>query len=139
VKQIILDTGAWLLAAAGIEPYAAAVAESDEWIVPGLVLAEVDHHLRRRRRDFYRLLREVETGAYSYEPPTLDDLTRAAEIDRKFNQLSLGLVDSSIAALAERLGVHRLLTIDSDFASVRIGRRWERPLELVVPTQRRER
>jgi predicted nucleic acid-binding protein len=128
-----------LLAAAGVEPYARAVAESEEAIVPGLVLAEVDHHLRRHRRDFYRLLGEVETGAYAYEPPTLDDLIRAAMIDRKFSQLSLGIVDASIAALAERLGVFRLLTIDTDFVAVRVGKRWERPLELVVPPERRGR
>jgi hypothetical protein len=40
-------------------------------------------------------------------------------VDAKFEKLDLGLVDASIVALAERLGVSRVLTIDSDFAAVR--------------------
>jgi hypothetical protein len=34
------------------------------------------------------------------------------EIDRRYADLQLGLVDSSIVALAEELGVHRLATRD---------------------------
>src|SRR3954465_2894217 len=35
---------------------------------------------------------------------------RAREIDAKFSKAGLGLVDASIAALGERLGVYRVLT-----------------------------
>ena len=44
----------------------------------------------------------------------VEDLARAREVDAKFKKLDLGLVDASIVALAERLGVIRVLTIDSD-------------------------
>ena len=50
------------------------------------------------------------------------------EVDRRFANLSLGLVDSSVVALAESLGVHRLATRDvRHFAAVRFrdGRAFE--------------
>jgi predicted nucleic acid-binding protein len=106
-------------------------------IVPALVLAEVDWHLRRQRAAMHRLLGEIAAGAYVYEPATLADLERAKVIGRKFHDLELGLVDASIAALAERLGVYDLLTTDSDFLVVRLGRGWRRALTLAAPLARR--
>lgn len=64
---------------------------------------------------------------------TFDDVERAAQVDKKFADLGLGIVDASIVALAERLGVRRILTIDGDFAAVRMGKRWSKGFELVVP------
>ena len=101
-----------------------------------LVLAEVDYHLGRRQKDMRRLLTFLDSGAYAYEPPTTADLKRAVEIDRKFATVGLGLVDATIATLAERLGVYRILTTDSDFGSVRVGVKWQTPLELAVPLRR---
>ncbi len=133
VGPLILDTGGWLYALAGDEEYASALREARPAIVPALVLAEVDWHLRKRREDMGRLLKDVTQGAYAYEPMTFDDVERAAQVDRKFADLGLGIVDASIVALAERLDVRRILTIDSDFSAVRMGKRWRRGFELVVP------
>jgi hypothetical protein len=130
---LILDTGGWLLALSGTGDFATALQAADPPIVPGLVLAEVDWHLRGRRSAMRRLLREIVAGAYAYEPPTPADLDRARTIDEKFPDVELGLVDASIAALAERLGIHHVLTTDSDFTIVRIGRRWNLALELAAP------
>jgi predicted nucleic acid-binding protein len=130
---LILDTGGWLCALAGDEPYASALKDARPAIVPGLVLAEVDWHLRKRREDMVRLLREVTQGAYAYEAVTLEDVERAAQVDKKFADLGLGIVDASIVAMAERLDVRRILTIDRDFSVVRIGKRWSEGFELVVP------
>jgi predicted nucleic acid-binding protein len=131
--SLILDTGGWLYALAGDEPYASALKDARPAIVPGLVLAEVDWHLRRRRADMARLLKEVTQGAYAYEPVTLDDVARAAQVDKKFTDLELGIVDASIVALAERLDIRRILTIDADFSALRMGRRWSKAFELAVP------
>ena len=130
---LILDTGGWLCALAGDEAYASALKDARPAIVPGLVLAEVDWHLRKRREDMARLLREVTQGAYAYEPVTLEDVERAAQVDKKFADLGLGIVDASIVAMAERLDVRRILTIDRDFSAVRMGKRWSKGFELVVP------
>ena len=128
-----MDTGGWLYALAGDEPYASALREARPAVVPSLVLAEVDWHLRKRREDMGRLLREVSQGAYAYEPMTLEDVERAAQVERKFADLGLGVVDASIVALAERLDVGRVLTIDADFSAVRMGKRWQKAFELAVP------
>jgi len=134
---LILDTGGWLLALAGEAEYASALEAASPLYVPSLVLAEVDYHLRRRRGEMRRLISDLVQGAYLLEPITADDLARADEIDRKFASLELGLVDATVAAVAERLNVRRVLTTDSDFVAVRIGRRWDLALELVVPPPRR--
>lgn len=136
---LILDTGGWLNALRGAEPWMSAAEAAAELIVPGLVLAELDHHLGARRAEMHRLLSQIARGAYRYEPPTVTDLDRTAEIDRKFKSVELGLVGLSIVALAERLGLRRLLTTDSDFVPVRFGPQWRECLELVVPPPRRTR
>lgn len=130
---LLLDTGGWLRALTGDDGYAAALVAARPPIVPGLVLAELDWHLRTRRTEMHRVLDEIGAGAYVYETTTASDLARAREIDAKFKDLALGLVDASVAALAERLQIHRVLTTDRDFASIRIGRYWRTALELAVP------
>lgn len=130
---LLLDTGGWLNALAGEEPWAEAVEEASELIVPGLVLAEVDYHLRRQRSAMHRVLQDLASGAYRYEPPIASDLGRARELDQKFKKLDLGLVDASIAALAERIGVVRVLTIDSDFVAMRFGPHYRLSFELACP------
>jgi uncharacterized protein len=130
---LLLDTGGWLHALAGEPEYARALQQARPAIVPALVLAEVDWHLRRRRNAMHRILRELEEGRYVLERPDVQELARAGQIDRKFPELGLGLVDASIVALAERLGVYRLLTIDRDFVGVRLGRGYRTALSLAVP------
>lgn len=130
---LLLDTGGWLNALEGREPWASAVDAAGELIVPGLVLAEVDYHLRKQRRAMHRLLQDLDAGAYRYEPPTAADLARARELDQKFKKVDLGLVDASIAALAERIGVLRVLTTDSDLVAVRFGQNHRLCFELACP------
>ncbi|HXH07096.1 MAG TPA: PIN domain-containing protein [Vicinamibacterales bacterium] len=99
--------------------------------VPGLVLAEVDYFLRNERRAMRVFMEDLARGAFTYAPPTLGQLARAMDIDRRFADLGLGLVDASVVALAESLGIHRLATRDvRHFAAVRL--RDGRPFELVV-------
>jgi uncharacterized protein len=75
------------------------------------------------------LMRDLARGAFTYAPPTLDLLERAIEIDRQY--ADLGLVDASVVALAEELGVYRLATRDlRHFSAIRFG--GGRGFELVV-------
>jgi predicted nucleic acid-binding protein len=54
------------------------------------------------------------------------------ELDQKFHDLEIGIVDGVVAALAERLRIYRLLTIDrEDFGPLRIGERYTQHLEIV--------
>jgi predicted nucleic acid-binding protein len=99
--------------------------------VPGLVLAEVDYFLRDERRGMQLFMQDLARGAFTYAPPTLGQLARAMEVDRRFADLNLGLVDASVVALAESLGIRRLATRDMrHFAAVRL--RDGRAFDLVV-------
>jgi predicted nucleic acid-binding protein len=103
-------------------------------IVPGLVLAEVDYFLREDRSAMRKLVAEMfDPGTrYEYEAPLPSDIARALEIDAKFKNLNLGLVDGTVAAIAERRQVYRVLTTDRrDFSAIRIGLRFTRTLELI--------
>ena len=73
--------------------------------LPGLVLAEVDYVLRDERRAMRLFMQDLTRGAFTYAPPTVGQLSRAMEVDRRFEDLSLGLVDASIVAVAESLGI----------------------------------
>ncbi|MGH8546058.1 MAG: type II toxin-antitoxin system VapC family toxin, partial [Gammaproteobacteria bacterium] len=60
------------------------------------------------------------------------DMVRALELDARFKDLHLGLVDGTVAAVAERRRVYRVLTTDRrDFGAIRIGPRLTRALELL--------
>jgi predicted nucleic acid-binding protein len=99
--------------------------------VPGLVLAEVDYFLRAERQAMRLFMQDLTRGAFTYAPPTAGHLSRAMDVDRRFADLGLGLVDASVVALAESLGIRRLATRDlRHFTAVRL--RDGRTFDLVV-------
>lgn len=99
--------------------------------VPGLVLTELDYFLRHERPAMRAFVDDLAEGAFTYAPPAFDQILRAMEIDRKYDDLSLGLVDASVVALAERLDITRVATRDvRHFTAVRT--RSGRALDLVL-------
>jgi predicted nucleic acid-binding protein len=138
---IVADTGGLLRALASTRHGRASFPEYEEIltsaslvIVPGLVLAEVDYFLRENRAAMRKLVAEVFDPAtrYEYELPLPSDIVRALELDARFAKLNLGLVDGTVAAIAERRHVYRVLTTDRrDFAAIRVGPRLTRALELL--------
>jgi predicted nucleic acid-binding protein len=132
---LICDTGALLdylvESAPDHQRFREAIDRARTRYVPGLVLAEVDYFLRDERPAMRAFMNDLSRGAFTYASPTVGQLSRAMEVDRRFADLGLGLVDSSIVALAESLGVRRLATRDvRHFAAVRL--RDGRAFELVV-------
>jgi uncharacterized protein len=132
---VICDTGALLDYLVESAPdharFRSAIDQARTRYVPGLVLAELDYFLRDERRAMELFMRDLGRGAFTYAPPTLDQLSRAIEIDRRYSDLGLGLVDGSLVALAESLGLRRVATRDvRHLAAVRL--RDGSPLELVV-------
>jgi predicted nucleic acid-binding protein len=140
-RPIIADTGGLLRALArttdnkpSFPEYEAVLTSASLVIVPALVLAEVDYFLREQRAAMRRLIAEIfDPGTrYEYEFPLPSDLVRALELDAKFKELNLGLVDGTVAALAERRQVYRVLTTDRrDFSALRVGPRLSRALDLL--------
>jgi len=139
---VICDTGALLDYLVATAPdhraFREAIDRSRARYIPGLVLAEVDYFLRKERPAMRALMRDLARGAFTYAPPALALLERAIDIDRQYGDLGLGLVDASVVALAEELGVYRLATRDlRHFSAVRL--RGGRGFELVVHPRRPDR
>jgi predicted nucleic acid-binding protein len=129
---IICDTGALIDYLVDSAPdhrrFRNAIDQARARYVPALVLAEVDYFLRDERQAMRAFMQDVARGAFTYAPPTLGQLARAMEVDRRFGDLGLGLVDASVVALAESLDIRRLATRDvRHFAAVRLhdGRAFE--------------
>jgi len=140
-RAIIADTGGLLRALPrrpdgkpSLPEYEAALTAASLVIVPGLVLAEVDYFLREERVAMRKLIAGIFDPAtrYEYERPLPSDLVRALELDAKFKDLNMGLVDGTVAVVAERRKVYRVLTIDRrDFSAIRVGPRFSQSLELL--------
>jgi predicted nucleic acid-binding protein len=94
-------------------------------VIPAAVLVEVDYFLRANRPAMRQLVDELfdPTTTLDFQPTTEDDVGRAMEI---------GIVDGVVAAVAERLRIYRVLTIDlEDFGPLRVGQRHTQRLEIV--------
>lgn len=122
---IVADTG----------PLYALVDASDAWhervakwwksaprdvVVPITVLPEVAYLLARRIGPAAEeaFIRSVAEGELVVEPVELDDMARAADLMRDYADISLGFVDATVVAVAERLGARELLTTDRRHFSV---------------------
>ena len=140
-RPIIADTGGLLRAIArqangtpSFPEYEEALTSASVVIVPGLVLAEVDYVLRDERVAMRKLVADIFDPAtrYEYELPIPSDFVRGLELDAKFKELGLGLVDGTLVAVAERRKVYRVLTTDRrDFGAIRVGPRLSQKLELL--------
>jgi predicted nucleic acid-binding protein len=139
---LLCDTGALLdylvVAAPDHRAFRDAIDRARTRYVPGLVLAELDYFLRKERAAMGAFMADLRRGAFTYAEPSLSLLDRAMDVDRRYADLGLGLVDASIVALAEELGVYRLATRDlRHFDAVRL--RGGRRFDLVVRPRRPDR
>ena len=99
--------------------------------MPALVLAEVDYFLRDERPAMRRFVRDLRRGAFTYAPLPIDHVRRAMEVDERYADLGLGLVDATIVTLAEDLDLTRIATRDvRHFGAIRLPN--GRSFELVV-------
>jgi predicted nucleic acid-binding protein len=124
---LVLDTGP-LLAALDLadpdhEACARLITEADEaLVVPVLVLSELDYWCEERLAAdvWLSFLEDVIAGAYRLEAPTQADLERCRELQGRYADFPLGVVDASVLAVVERLGETKLATLDRrHFAAVR--------------------
>ena len=126
---LICDTGPLLAALDAADPdherCARLLTDADEdLVVPALVLAELDYWCSRRLppEAWLVFLEDVIAGVYRIEPPSSADLARCRDLQAQYADLSIGVVDASIVALAERLGERKVATLDQrHFRAVRPG------------------
>jgi predicted nucleic acid-binding protein len=91
-------------------------------IVPMTVAVEVCQIAERVRgpQAEAAFLQSVAAGERTVEPIGSADLVRAAELVETYADLRLGLVDASLVAIAERLNITTIATLDRrDFHVVR--------------------
>jgi predicted nucleic acid-binding protein len=124
---LILDTGPLLAALDRADPdhercARLLVEATEDLVVPGLVLAELDYwcHERLSAEAWCAFLEDLLEGAYRADHPTDADLRRCLELQRQYADLAIGVVDASVVALAERLGEPKIATLDQrHFPSIR--------------------
>ena len=93
-------------------------------IIPSTVTVEVCQLLKYRFGSKYekKFLEEINKSSFIMETVTFKDIPRILQILTKYDDLNAGYVDSSIVAIAERLGTNKLLTLDRKHFSVLINR-----------------
>lgn len=122
---LICDTGPLLAALDRDDPShmpcsALISSVTEDLIVPGLVLAELDYWCQKLglAGAWLDFLEDIEAGAWRVEWPADADLRRARQLQETYADLSIGVVDASIVALVERLGETKLATLDQRHFSV---------------------
>jgi predicted nucleic acid-binding protein len=91
-------------------------------LVPALVLTEVSYLLGDRIGPHAELAfaRAVAQGELVVEPVLDSEWERIAELTEQYLDLSLGIVDASVVALAERHGLDTIATLDHrHFATIK--------------------
>lgn len=124
--MILVDTGPLVAAANAEDQLHEACAEvlqraDPPLLVSGLVIAEVCYLLARAggpgaEASFLRSFDEGFLTLVDLEP---GDLARAADLVERYADLPLDAADACTVALAERLDVAEVITIDNDFRVVR--------------------
>jgi predicted nucleic acid-binding protein len=116
---ILVDTGPLVALADADDPYHRAVltavqSTAEALLVPVTVVPEVDYLVTR---DFgpaaaLAIIQALEAGEFMLEQLAPGDLARCAELLTQYTDSDIGLVDASIVAIAERLRITRILTLD---------------------------
>jgi predicted nucleic acid-binding protein len=84
------------------------------------VVTEVVYLLDFNIRAQVDALRWIHDGAVTLENVTADDLGRVIELLEKYADLPADFADASLPAIAERLGMNEIATVDGDFAVYRL-------------------
>jgi predicted nucleic acid-binding protein len=90
-------------------------------LIHGLVIAEVSYMLARNGGAGAEapFLRAIVDGYFQLVDLTAADLARAANLIERYRNLPLDASDATTVAVAERLGIGEILTLDGDFRIVR--------------------
>jgi len=97
--------------------------DPEAWILPWAILPEVDYLLSKfvGRAAEEAFVYDVAHGLYRIDWGAESDLRRAHELTKRYRDLSLGLVDAVVMAVAERTKAAAIATTDErDFGAVEI-------------------
>ncbi len=93
---------------------AAKFTENDLIILPIPIITEVTYLLQRDLgiEAVAVFLEKLSETDFVLEIPTSEDYKRSAEVLRKYNDTNIDFVDAVIVAIAERLNITKILTVD---------------------------
>jgi predicted nucleic acid-binding protein len=94
----------------------------EDLVVPAPVLVEVDYWLLKLygAGPWQTFVEDVSLGAYRLHQIDEQGLVRAAELEHKYSNLDLGLVDATVIVTCEQLGEPKVASLDRrDFSVVR--------------------
>ncbi|MGW4424719.1 type II toxin-antitoxin system VapC family toxin [Streptosporangium sp. NPDC004631] len=128
--MIVVDTGPIVAAAIRndrkhdvcVEAFNRFRKERRELLVPGFVAGEVSYMLGKigGARAEAGFLRSLQAGVFRLIDPVHEDLGRIADLVERYADLPLGSADASVVAVAERLRINEVFTVDTrDFSVVR--------------------
>lgn len=95
----------------------------DRWVLPWAILPEVDYLVSRHggAAPAMAFRRDLAEGAWFVAWGDVGDLSHAYRFLEGYGDLALGLVDAVVLAMAERLEVEAIATLDlRHFGAVRI-------------------
>jgi uncharacterized protein len=127
---ILVDTGPLVAAALHgdanhvrcVEFFTAAHLNAEQLLVPSLVVTEVCYLLARESGPKLEaeFIRSLAAGDFQLTEPISSDLDRVADLVLAYADFPLGAVDATVIALAERLAVTEIATLDRrHFTAVR--------------------
>lgn len=86
-------------------------------------LAEVMHLLGETQRGPGALCDMVDDGALELSPLAREDIGRMKELMRQYHDLPMDFADAALVRVAERDGLHRILSFDKHFRVYRLPKR----------------
>lgn len=126
--MIVVDTGPLVAAALSsdahhqpcVELFASLRLNNERLVIPPFVAAEVCYLLARSggSKPEAAFVRSLATEDFTVAPVTSAWLERTADLVEQYADLPLGMVDASVVALAEQLGVDEVATLDRRHFSV---------------------
>lgn len=86
----------------------------DSLILPDSVLVEISYLLQARlgHQVMRYFIKSLDNSPILFEAITMTDVSRIYELLDRYADARLGFVDASIVAIAERLNINRVLTVD---------------------------
>ncbi len=115
----LMDTGFWYASIDDSDEYHETVVPiaaniRENVIIPIPAITEIAYLILRNRgiEKLAQFSESLSVTKFHLETPTSEDYKRAAEILRKYDDANIDFVDACIVAIAERLNITKILTVD---------------------------
>ncbi len=115
----LIDTGFWYAMIDKTDVHHSKVVKASEQLHQTIVLplpaiTETAYLVRRNLgvEHLAKIAERLSVTTFQVEIPAVQDYKRMAEILRKYNDANIDFVDACIVAMAERLNITKILTVD---------------------------